>query len=134
MKHFVSDSHAAIEALWRLTKSILRRRKRIDGLLEESMEAYKAAAHTAIPGLAENASWAFEDGGEPHRILAAIEDLEDPANRLRTKRWCTVQIVLETIAEWATNIRRSLAGPSAQVRAATREVEPRGPNSQAQLG
>lgn len=94
----------------RSTKAVERSRKRVDGWLEESKEAYKAVAAAGVRMLAEHYPWAFANDQELEHILAIAGDLDDPENRLRMKRWLTVQIVVDTAEKWADEIRRGLFG------------------------
>jgi len=107
-RDFAAGGTADVAEVWRLTKGVARRRKRINAVLEESKEDYMAAARAVVPRLAESAPWAFENGAESERILSSIESVEAPPNRLRMKRWYVVQIVLETITGWASRIRASV--------------------------
>jgi hypothetical protein len=118
LRDFVSSDEADPKRIWQQTKAVIRRRKRTSDFLEESKDNYKTVAQVAVPHLAETCPWAFADADEPARILANIDNLEERENRLRMKRWCTVSIVLETVADWAARIRRSIAGPTALNRCA----------------
>ena len=110
MKDFAARGNANPVEIDRSTSAVRRGRKRVDGWLEESKEAYKAVAAAGVRMLAEHYPWVFANDQEPEHILAIAGDLENPENRLRMKRWLTTQIVVNTAEEWAKDIRRGVFG------------------------
>jgi hypothetical protein len=110
MKDFAAGGDADSSNIDRRTKAVERARKRIDGWLEDSNEEYQAVAAAGLRTLAEHYPWVFPNDQEREHILAIVGDLEGPENRLRIKRWLTVQIVVDTAEEWAQEIRRDLLG------------------------
>jgi len=110
MKDLAARGDTSVAEIWRSTKAIERNRKSLDGYLEESKEAYMAAAVGGVKSIAENYPWAFANEQEPEHILVIAGDLQDPENRLRMKRWLVTEFVLSTAEEWAKDIRRGMFG------------------------
>lgn len=110
MKDLAAQGEGDPVEIQRSTKAVERGRKRLNGWLEESKEDYRAAAAGGVKVLAEQFPQAFAHDHEPEHILAIVGDLDDPENRLRMKRWLTVQIVVDTAEEWAREIRKGLFG------------------------
>jgi hypothetical protein len=104
MKDFAAQGEGDLGEIQRSTKAVERGRKRLDGWLEESKEAYQVAAEGSLKILAERLPGAFANDQEREHILSVVGDLDDPENRLRMKRWLTVS-GLDPLS-WTTNERR----------------------------
>jgi hypothetical protein len=110
MKDYIAGGDADSAEINRLTKAVERGRKQIDGWLEDSKEAYQAAAAAGIRVLSEKYPWVFASDQESRGILEHADDRGHPENRLRMKQWLTTQIVLDTAEEWAEAIRSGIFG------------------------